>query len=102
MSSLATYFIIRYNPNGGLAAYATGCNIFAIPEFHNCRIVRWYPSPPVHLTHRIVMFQRLWRLWLQRCRWYAHPHQIRYRQIHGRFPPLPLHLHLRYLLHRRI
>jgi len=92
MSVAPTFFLIQYNIHGGCTAYTTGCNIFSIPNFDTVHIVRYYPSPPEILTSHITIFQRLWRLYLKRRKWFSHPRQLQYRQLYGRFPVLPPHL----------
>jgi len=90
----AIYFLMRYSsansPGGrGFTAYGAGSNIFGIANIHQYQIVRYYPSPSLNLTPRLISFQRLWRRYRLIRRWCAHPLRIQYRTLHGRFPPIP-------------
>lgn len=81
----AVYFLIKYHENNSYVAYGSGVSVMNIPEFHTCRIMRFYPSPQCDITPRLITLQRHWRRWLKWRRWFLHPRRIQERAMYGRW-----------------
>lgn len=81
------YMLVRNCSGSSFVAYVPGISVFNIHLLHECRLMRFYPEPPVDLTPRLVRFQILYRERLRLRRWCSHPHRLRYRQQYGRWPP---------------
>jgi len=88
------YLLVRKYDNGCFTAYTSGIDVTHIPNFSQCRIMRFYPQPPVDITHHFVCLQRRIRSRLRLRRWLGHPLRLRYRQLYGRWPPIPPSLRL--------
>ena len=94
MTEKPIYMLIKYSSHSvgerprGFVAYVPGISVFNINSFQECKLMRFYPEPAVDLTPRLVRFQLLWRERLRMRRWCSHPLRLRFRQIHGRWPPL--------------
>jgi len=89
-SAQRTYFVVRgeLGSGTGLCFYDSSL-LFSIPRFHECRLMRYFPSPSVDITLQIQKFQRLWRRWHHLRLFYSHPRTLQFRQLYGRWPPLP-------------
>lgn len=88
---MVLYFLIRWSRNPRYyTVFAPGISIFYIPYFHECEIALYVSADKyVNLTPRLVRLQRRIRQWLRLRRWYSNPRQLRYREVHGRWPPIP-------------
>ena len=82
------YFLVKYR-TVGFTAYATGINLFSIPEFSTLHIVRYAPGPITDLSRFLTIFQNAWRVRRSYHRWMSHPNQQLYCARQGRFPPVP-------------
>jgi len=80
------YLLVRNYDNGCFTAYTSGIDITHIPNFSQCRIMRFYPQPAVDITHRLECLQRRIKARIRLRRWLGHPLRLRYREIHGRWP----------------
>lgn len=83
------YFLIRYYPNGHFTAYSRGIPMSSITHLSECRIIRLSNGREVNLTSFFVRFQMIIREKIRILKWKSHPLRLRYREIHGRWPPLP-------------
>jgi hypothetical protein len=89
MNESPTYFLVRYDI-GYFTCYARGISILNIPNLHEFGIIRFYPLPSKDLTYHIVTLQRQWIKKRQYRKWCGHPDRLRYRELHGTFPPTPV------------
>lgn len=92
---MAIYFLIRWTHQSRYyTAYASGISIFHIPYFYECEIARYVSANQyVNLTPHLVSLQRRIRHRVALLRWLRHPERIRYRETHGRWPPIPRSLY---------
>jgi hypothetical protein len=80
------YLLIRYTSTTGFVAYASGVSVFNVNQLEDCKIVRYYPDPIKDLTHQIIKFQRLYKVYLRKRRWCSKPKNLMHRQVYGVFP----------------
>jgi hypothetical protein len=82
------YFLIKMYGSGTYIAYGSGISTLSIPDFHMCRIMRYYPGPMIDITQNLVRLQQHWRTYLQWRRWYMNPRHIQERAMYGRWIPM--------------
>lgn len=80
-------YFLQKQCTGYYVVYAQGIPVLNINDLYNFKIIKMYPSPSKDLTYIITNLQKKWRNRQKLIHWYSNPFQIRYRELHGRFPP---------------